>query len=456
MTRFVDKAYRRPTASATIDRLVEIAHASYSNGTSFEEGISQAFIAVLASPRFLMKMDQVISGDSTTQYALLDEYSLASRLSYFLWSTMPDEELMSLAQAGNLRSQLDEQLQRMLEDRRSESFIKNFVGQWLRARDVEHTSIDPIFAMGYQKEFESLRAKMAGRFRRNPKSQENLSPEEIENRNRFRELLGMRDQFDTATREAMRQETEMAFEHVVRENRSLLELLDSDYVFVNEKLAKLYGIEGIQGPQMRKVSLGPDSPRGGVLTQGTMLTVTSNPTRTSPVKRGLFILDNILGTPAPPAPPNVPPLEDASNRFGDREPTLREMLQVHREVPLCASCHARMDTLGLALENFNAFGKYRDQENQQPIDAAGTLLTGESFTTVGELKKVLVTSRRMDYYRCVTDKLLVYALGRGLEYYDEYTIDKIALELDQDHGRFQTLLHAIVHSAPFQKQRVPN
>lgn len=205
---------------------------------------------------------------------------------------------------------------------------------------------------------------------------------------------------------------------------------------------------------MRRVDLPDDSPRGGVLTQGTVLAVTSNPTRTSPVKRGVFILDNILGTPAPPAPPEVPDLKLAEERFTDRKPTMRELMELHRSQPLCNSCHARFDPLGMALENFNALGNWRDTEHDQPIDPSGQLITGESFSTIQELKHILVHDRRLDFYRCLTEKVMTYAIGRGLEEYDEYTIDRVVQRLDEQQGRFSALLMGIVQSAPFQKQRV--
>jgi len=204
---------------------------------------------------------------------------------------------------------------------------------------------------------------------------------------------------------------------------------------------------------MRLVKLPADSPRGGLLTQGTMLVVTSNPTRTSPVKRGLFVLDKVLGTPAPPPPEAVPPLEASAEAITGHEPTLREALELHRSEPICAGCHARFDPLGLALENFNAIGQWRDSEHGRPIDTSGTLLTGESFENLRELKNVLKTEHRLDFFRCLTEKLLTYALGRGLEYYDEYTVDQIVHQLDQQDGRFSVLLGGIVDSAPFQRQR---
>jgi hypothetical protein len=254
---------------------------------------------------------------------------------------------------------------------------------------------------------------------------------------------------------AMRRETELYFGHVIREDRSILELIDSDYTFLDEKLADFYGIPEVKGREMRRVTLPPDSPRGGVLTMGTLLTVTSNPTRTSPVKRGLFILDNILGTPSPPAPPNIPELEEAEKEFKDRRPTIREAMEAHRSNALCHSCHSRMDPLGLALENFNALGLWRDTERDQPIDASGQLITGEPFQDIRDLKKILARERRLDFYRCLTEKMLTYALGRGLEYYDVQTIDQIVDQLVQADGRSSALLLGVVQSAPFQNRRNP-
>jgi len=241
----------------------------------------------------------------------------------------------------------------------------------------------------------------------------------------------------------------------MREDRSVLELLDCDYAFLNSRLAKQYGVGGVSGGEIRKVTLPKDSPRGGLLTQGTMLTVTSNPTRTSPVKRGHYILDNILGTPAPPAPPSVPDLEESRKEFKDREPTVRELMEIHRRKPLCSSCHSRMDPLGMALENFNALGIWREKEGDQPIDASGKLITGEAFTDIRDLKVTLKEKHRLDFYRCLTEKLLTYALGRGLEYYDTQTLDQIVDRLDKDEGRCSNLLLGIIESAPFQKQREP-
>jgi hypothetical protein len=239
----------------------------------------------------------------------------------------------------------------------------------------------------------------------------------------------------------------------VREDRSVLELIDADYTFLSERLAKHYGIDGVAGEEMRKVTLPADDPRGGVLTQGTFLMVTSNPTRTSPVKRGLFILDNILGTPAPPPPANVPELEAAKPALGATEPTLRELLEAHRSEALCNSCHERFDPLGLALENFNAIGLWRETEHGRAIDPSGQLITGESFADITELKGILRGSRRHDFYRCLAERFLTYALGRGLEYYDEETLDDLVTQLNEKEGRFSALLEGVVHSASFQRQR---
>ena len=421
LRRFATRAFRRPVDDAKVQQLVRIARELYLQpGKTFEEGVGRAMMAVLGSPRFLFRVEAPASVKPGERFALIDEYALASRLSYFLWSTMPDEELFALAERGELRRELRPQLARMLKDPKAQAFVRNFTGQWLQARDVE---------------FVPINARVVG------------------GANAPRNRDG-RVEFDSATRKLMRSETEMYFEYLLREDRSVLDLVDSDYTFLNEKLAQLYGVPGVSGEQLRRVTLPPESPRGGILTQGTILTVTSNPTRTSPVKRGLFILENILGTPPPPAPPNVPDLEESKKEFNGREPKLSEILAVHRANKLCSSCHQRMDPLGLALENFNALGLWRDTDAQQPIDPAGQLVTGEKFSDVRDLKRVLRRDRKMDIYQCLTEKMLTYALGRGLEYYDVHTVDEIAARLDRADGRISALLSGIVESAPFQKQRV--
>jgi hypothetical protein len=253
----------------------------------------------------------------------------------------------------------------------------------------------------------------------------------------------------------MRRETEMVFSSVLHADRSVLELIDSDYTFLNQKLAAAYGLTnlGVTGSEMRRVTLPPDCPRGGVLTEGTVLVVTSNPDRTSPVKRGLFILNNILGSPTPPPPSNVPALEASEKGFHDHEPTLRETLSAHRDQPECAACHSRLDPVGLAFENFNAMGLWREQERGQTIEAGGRLITGETFQNARELKRVLAANHREEFYRCLTEKLLTYATGRGMEYYDTETVDKIVQRLDEEDGRFSALLMGVIQSVPFQRER---
>lgn len=420
MRDFAQRAYRRPVDDAKVARLAALARQVYTQkGRTFEEGIGRAMMAVLGSPSFLFRIEAPVRG-ATGAIALIDEWALASRLSYFLWSTMPDAELFRLAQRGELRRELKPQVARMLADPKAKAFVRNFTGQWLQARDIETVPINMRVVLG---------------------------PDAPRNRDG-------RIEFDGAFRRMMRSETEMYFEHLIREDRSVLELIDSDYAFLNDRLAQLYGVPDVTGDEVHLVKLPAGSPRGGVLTQGTVLAVTSNPTRTSPVKRGLFILENILGTPPPPPPPDVPDLEASKEKFGDREPKLSEILAVHRENKLCNSCHSRMDPLGLALENFNALGGWRDTEARQPIDPSGQLITGEKFADVRELKRVLVRDRAMDVYRCLTEKLMTYALGRGLEYFDAHTVDEIAGRLAREGGRMSVLLSGVIESPAFQKQRV--
>ena len=454
LRRFATRAFRGPVEPPTVERLVRLAEEVYGQpGKTFEAGVAHALVAVLASPRFVFRLESSGAPQGDGPFSPIDELSLASRLSYFLWSTMPDDELFRLAEASELRRQLPAQVQRMLRDERGAEFVRNFAGQWLRTRDVTQVSIDPIVVLGYQAEYEKLQEQFRGR-RRQPFSRV-PTPEEAGLRKRLGELRAISERFNDEMKRTMRRETEMCVEYIVQEDRSLLELLDCDYTFANEKLAALYGIEGVSGPELRRVTLPAGSPRGGVLTQASMLLVTSNPTRTSPVKRGLFVLENILGTPSPPPPAGVPDLEESAKKFAGREPPLRELLAAHRESALCASCHSRMDPLGIALENFNALGMWREQENKQAIDASGKLITGESFRDVRELKKILRERHASEFYRCVTEKLLTYALGRGLEATDEHTLDLIVRRLEASGGKFSALLQGVIDSAPFQKQRNP-
>ena len=433
---FAAKAFRGPVDDATVDRLAVLAEQIYRQPPqTFEGGIAQTMVAVLASPRFLFREESVEPGSSGKSYPLIDEYGLASRLSYFLWSTMPDEELIRLARGKSLRKNLTAQVKRMLAHPRADALTENFSGQWLQARDIESVQIESRAVLARDEGNTGNQGGGRG----------------FGNRGFGRQ---QRPQLDAELRQAMRRETEMYFGHIAREDRSVLELIESDYTFLNERLARHYGLTNLSvtGTEMRRVTLPRDSERGGVLTHGTVLAVTSNPNRTSPVKRGVFVLDNILGAPPAPPPPDIPPLEDAGKESTHRL-TLRQTLALHREQPLCSSCHNRMDPLGLALENFNAMGMWRAQELRQPIDAGGKLITGESFINIQTLKHILATKHAREFYRTLTGKLLTYALGRGLDYYDVETVDQIVARLEKENGHFSALLLGVVESAPFQKTR---
>jgi Protein of unknown function (DUF1592)/Protein of unknown function (DUF1588)/Protein of unknown function (DUF1587)/Protein of unknown function (DUF1585)/Protein of unknown function (DUF1595)/Planctomycete cytochrome C len=419
LRKFASRAFRRPIDERTLDRLMVIAEGTYRQpGKTVEQGVGQAMVAVLASPRFLFRVEGAETVAAGKLSAPIDEFSLASRLSYFLWSTMPDDELTALAARGELRKELKAQVKRMLADPRSEALVQNFTGQWLEARDIDNFPIQA----------------------RTILRQDGLPTKQ--------------DQEIGSLRRLMKRETEMVFSHVVREDRSILEFLDSDYTFANAELAKHYGIPDVTGREMRRVTLPEGSPRGGLLTQAGVLMITSNPSRTSPVKRGQFILENFLGAPSPPPPPDIPALDDVRRGIKDREPTVREVMAVHRKEALCASCHARMDPLGLALENFNALGMWRDAERKQPIDASGQLLSGQTFKDIRDLKKILKVDLKRDFYRCLTEKLLTYAVGRGLDYHDVEAMDQIVARIEHDEGRFSALMMGIIESSPFQKRRV--
>jgi hypothetical protein len=414
---FATRAFRRPAEKTTVDRLTGMALSrTREEGAKFVDGVKLAVTAVLTSPRFLFRSEVQAEPDNPGMVVAVDEFSLASRLSYFLWSSAPDEELLELASRGQLRDNLRSQVDRMLADRKADRMVRNFVGQWLQARDLRGLNIDVRRILG-------------------------------ERNKRFAERI-----FDQEIRRDMMTETERFFQYILKENRPVLELLNAKYSFLNEPLAKFYGVPGVKGREHRRVDFGEDQwARGGILTQGTFLIVTSQPTRTSPVKRGLFVLENILGTPAPPAPPDVPELEEAKKEVTDG--TMRELMVAHRQKALCRSCHERMDPIGLALENFNAIGQWRDEEEGKSIDSAGQLVTGEKFSNVMELKEILASSRKQDFYRCLTEKMLTYALGRGVEYYDAPTVDAIVARLNEEEGRMVDLVYGIVESVPFQKRR---
>ncbi|MBC7367375.1 MAG: DUF1592 domain-containing protein [Undibacterium sp.] len=460
LQNFATRAFRRPVDANTITRLAALAETGFTApGATFEAGVAQAMVAVLASPRFVFREEDVEPLRPGQTHPLVDEYALASRLSYFFWSTMPDRELCRLAAEHRLRAQLPAQVSRLLQDPRAEELVKNFTGQWLQSRDIAGVAIDAeaVFLREHPPTREAREARTTIR-RINDIPDAKRTPEEVAALAEARLLRGDRSrsaapQLGGRLREAMQGETELLFAHILKEDRPLTELIDCNYTFLNEELAKHYGIPGVTGRTMRKVMLPPDSPRGGVLTQGTVLAVTSNPTRTSPVKRGVFILDAILGTPPAPPPPDIPALEDAASPEKLRQMTLRETLALHATNPVCHSCHSRMDPLGLALENFNALGQWRTQEMNRPIESAGQLITGEKFADIRELKRILATGHREDFYRNVSEKLLTYALGRGVDYADTDTLDQLVVRLDAAGGRPSALIRAIVESAPFQQRR---
>lgn len=464
ITRYATLAFRRPVDARTVERLAVLAEETMAAPDGgFQKGIARALTAVLASPRFLFRMEETLPPQTPQEHPLLDEYALASRLSYFLWSTMPDAELTSLASQGALRRNLAAQLQRLLADDRSQEFVRNFAGQWLQTRDVEGVSIDARIVLARDAGSEKdLRERFEQRRRLNQlideaeKAHDDARVAELRaEMTKLRNIFGTRRvEFSGSLRSAMRQEAELLFRHLLKTDGSVLELVSNPRTFLNAELAKHYDIPGVEGTDMRLVDLPADSYRGGVLTMGTVLAVTSNPTRTSPVKRGLFILENILGTPPPPAPPDIPSLEASEKSSDGRELTMREALEVHRNQPLCASCHNRMDPLGFAFENFNALGLWREKERGQTLPPpSGQLVTGEPFNDVRELKQLITGPRRMDYYRCLVEKMLTYAIGRGPQPCDTLTIDQITDRMEQSGGKFSSLLLGIIESPPFQKRQ---
>jgi hypothetical protein len=397
ITRFASRAFRRPARPEEVDRFLKLYDQADHEGERFENRVRLALYGVLVWPHFLFRIElDPTDAKPGTSYPI-NEYALASRLSYFLWSSMPDDELFALAAKGRLRQNLDAQVRRMLRDPKSAAFVENFAGQWLTIRKLAYVVPDP-------KTFPN---------------------------------------FDEELRAAMTRETELFFEAILREDRSILELLDADFSFVNERLAKHYGIAGVAGPEFRRVKLPAN--RGGILTQASILTLTSNPTRTSPVKRGKWVLEQILNSPPPPPPPDVPELPETKQLTG----SLRKVMEQHRENALCASCHRRMDPIGFAFENYDAVGAWREQDGGFAVDPSGELPDGQSFQGPAELK-VILKGKKDVFTRCLTEKVLTYALGRGLEYYDRCAVDAILEALDQNDDRLSSLVVAVAKSEPFQ------
>jgi Protein of unknown function (DUF1587)./Protein of unknown function (DUF1592)./Protein of unknown function (DUF1595)./Protein of unknown function (DUF1588)./Protein of unknown function (DUF1585). len=405
LAAFLPRAFRRPVTDDEIAKYAQLVKLAMDQEGTFEEGMGVALQAILVSPDFLFRVEGGRRIENNVE--MLDDYALASRLSYFLWSSSPDDELMELAAANRLHEPdvLKEQTLRMLQDPRSDQLIENFAGQWLGLRKLVTSEVDP-----------------------NPK----LFPG-----------------FNEKIRLALWKETELYFGSIVREDRSIFDLLTARYTYLNEDLAKFYGIEGVTGPEFRRVDLKDDSHRIGLLTHGSVLTLTSYPNRTSPVKRGEWVLSVLMGDEPPPPPPVVPGLEQTST--ANPKLSLRESLELHRADPGCASCHKTMDAIGFGLENFDAVGRWRTEDRGMPIDASGVLPGGESFNGPEELVGVLM-EKRDQFARCFVEKLMTYAIGRGIEWYDRCTIDSILAELESN-DRFSTVVLEIVQSAPFQSRR---
>jgi hypothetical protein len=406
LTRLVVRAWRRPGTQEEINRLCAMVDYAVGHNEGWEGGLRRAVTAVLASPKFIFRLEPDTQPENPDAHPL-DEFQLATRLSYFIWSSGPDDTLLQMAWDKRLSANLDSQVRRMLKDPRSSALVDNFAMQWLQLGRIAGHSADA-------KVFPKWDPKLAN---------------------------------------SMLEETRRFCSEILREDRSVLDLLNADFTWVDKPLADLYGIKvpgGVQKGEWKRVSLA-GTPRGGLLTQASVLTVTSNPTRTSPVKRGKWVLEQLFGDPPPPAPPNVPSLDDRERK--ELTGTFREKLEQHRADPKCANCHAKMDTFGFALENFDGIGQWRDRdETGAPVNAMAELGTGRKLDGVAGLR-TLLHDRKDAFTRCLSEKLLIYALGRGLDYYDEPTLDRIQAALARNDYRFSTLVAEIAKSDPFRMRR---
>lgn len=404
VAEFARRAFRRPITGPELDQLMALHQSRTAAGESAEQAVRTTLTAILVSPRFLFRLP---AGelDPATGRTRLDAFSLASRISYFLWSTMPDEALFEAAADGRLTGAdgLAAEVRRMLADPRAQAFVDHFAGQWLQLRTLERHEVDP---------------------------------------SKFPE-------FDEALRKAMGDEVRMLLGAALRDNLPLTTLLQGDFTFLNERLARHYGIEGVEGDAMRRVPLPPGSPRGGILTTGAVLTLTSGSTRTSPVKRGVFVLDRLLGAPPPPPPADIPRLEQSP--VGP-DATLREQLAAHLADSTCAVCHARLDPLGLALENFDAVGRWRTEEAGRPIDAGGVLPDGVAVAGPDDLRRVLA-ERSDQFIETLVSGTLIYALGRGLEPFDRPAVRRLAVATRAQGDRWNAMIEAIVLSETFRTCR---
>ena len=399
------RAYRRPVTDADVEPLLNLYKVGRSDGEGFEAGIQMALEGLLVSTEFLFRIEHEPASVAKDAPYRVSDLELASRLSFFLWSSIPDDELLAIAEKGTLQEPavLEQQVRRMLADSRSKALVDNFAGQWLFLRNVR---------------------------RANP------------NRDVFAD-------FDESLRLAFQQETNLFLESMLREDRSVLDLLDADYTFLNERLARHYGIPNVYGSKFRRVTL-EDENRRGLLGQGGILTITSLANRTSPVKRGKWVLENILAAPPPPPPPNVPVLEEKGDAA--KNLTMRQQMEQHRANPFCSVCHNRMDPIGFALENFDAVGKWRALDAGSPIDASGVLPDGSRFQGPAELRKALLSRPKL-IANSVSEKLFSYALGRTLEYTDAPSVRQIVREAASNDFRWSSIVLGIVKSQPFQMRR---
>jgi hypothetical protein len=398
------RAYRQPVSDADVDVVMKFYDSGRKSG-NFETGIENALAFILTAPKFLFRTESDPPNAIAGGVYRVNDVELASRLSFFLWSSIPDEELLNVAAQGKLKDPavLDQQVKRMLADPKSQALTRNFAGQWLFLRNLQSAKPD-----GHE------------------------YPD-----------------FDDNLRQGFRRETELFFESILRDNRSVLDLLNANYTFVNERLAKHYGIPNVYGTQFRRVTL-TDQTRMGLLGQGSVLTVTSYPNRTSPVLRGKWILENILGTAPPPPPPNVPPLKE--NEEGAKPKSVRELMEEHRKNPACAGCHAVMDPLGFSLENFDGVGEWRNKDQSGPIDASGQLADGTKVEGPVTLRQALMKHPEQ-FVGTVTEKMMTYALGRGLEYYDMPVVRGIVHDAASNDYKLSSLIIDIVKSTPFQMRK---
>jgi hypothetical protein len=401
LSGLVRRGYRRPVTKDEVAELTKVFDRAKAAGYTPAQSLQFAITKLLVSPSFLYKIER---DPKPGAVAPIGDVELASRLSYFLWSSMPDDDLLKLAEAGKLRASLDAQVKRMIADPKASAFADNFAGQWLEVRGLDGVKPDA-------KKFPDWNPEL---------------------------------------REAMRTETRLFFEAVVRDDRQIADFIDGKYTFLNERLAKHYGIEGVKGPEFRRVDLTTDQ-RSGVFTHASVLTVSSYPTRTSVVLRGKYLLETVLNAPPPPAPPDVPALNEEAVGTST---SLRQQMEKHRTDALCASCHARMDPLGFALENYDAIGKWRTQDGKFPVDPSGTFPNGKSFTNPAGMKELLKEDLP-EFARCLTEKLLTYSLGRGVESYDRRTVQDVVKQAAAQDYRFQSFIQAIVKSVPFQQRRGP-